>query len=139
MKKIVRNQEGFTLIEIIAVLILLGILAAVAIPKYMDLTDTARGKAASGQIAEVKGRLNSAMAKYMLANSGSKPAGGSELISYANSTSANSCPTSATTEGDFEFVCAENGSVATRTTITVSKVQGVTLSPSVSGGYDFSI
>ena len=32
-----RNQKGFTLIEIIAVLVILGVLAAVAIPKYQDL------------------------------------------------------------------------------------------------------
>ena len=31
------NQDGFTLVEIIAVLVILGILAAVAIPKYFDL------------------------------------------------------------------------------------------------------
>lgn len=43
-----RNQKGFTLIEIIAVLVILGILAAVAIPKYMDLQKDARGKALDG-------------------------------------------------------------------------------------------
>ncbi len=41
MKKVLRNQKGFTLVEIIAVLILLGILAAVAVPKFIDLTDVA--------------------------------------------------------------------------------------------------
>ena len=36
-KNLVKNEEGFTLVEIIAVLVILGILAAVAIPKYFDL------------------------------------------------------------------------------------------------------
>ena len=40
------NQKGFTLIEIIAVLVILGILAAVAIPRFMDLTSVASEKAA---------------------------------------------------------------------------------------------
>lgn len=65
-KKILKNQKGFTLIEIIAVLILLGILAAVAIPKYMDMTTEAKQKAVDAGIAEMNSRENMAWGKYML-------------------------------------------------------------------------
>lgn len=62
----VRNQKGFTLIEIIAVLVILGILAAVAIPRFMDLTDVASNKAAMQAVAEGKSRLSNQFARNLL-------------------------------------------------------------------------
>lgn len=38
------RKQGFTMIEIVLVLVLLGILAAVAIPKYFDLQKSGRVK-----------------------------------------------------------------------------------------------
>ncbi len=66
--RILNNQKGFTLIEIIAVLILLGILAAVAVPKYVNLQADAKNKAAEGAVAEGVAQVNQYAAKHILAN-----------------------------------------------------------------------
>ena len=83
MNKTIKNQKGFTLIEIIAVLIILGILAAVAVPKYIDMQGEAKKAAVKGQIAEMKSTLNLAYAKQFL-STGTKPTDAANIVSEAS-------------------------------------------------------
>lgn len=70
MRSRLNNEKGFTLVEIIAVLILMGILAAVAVPRYIDLTSNAETRAIEAAIAELNGRENMNWANVKLSTAG---------------------------------------------------------------------
>ncbi|MBV2235394.1 MAG: prepilin-type N-terminal cleavage/methylation domain-containing protein [Sterolibacterium sp.] len=59
-----QNQQGFTLIELIIVIVILGILAAVAMPKFVDLS----GEAEEAALQGVAGSISSAMTINYAAN-----------------------------------------------------------------------
>jgi len=61
-----KNEKGFTLVEVIAVLVILGILAAVAVPKFFDMQATARTKALEGAVGELNGQVALAFAQNAL-------------------------------------------------------------------------
>jgi prepilin-type N-terminal cleavage/methylation domain-containing protein len=64
-----RTNSGFTLIELAIVIVIVGILAAVAIPRFTDMTTQAR----RAQRQSIAATLKSTYAIYLASNNGSQP------------------------------------------------------------------
>ncbi|MBF0218726.1 MAG: type II secretion system major pseudopilin GspG [Gammaproteobacteria bacterium] len=58
MRKLTRGHSGFTLIEVMVVVVILGILASVVVPRIMDNPDKARTAKAKQDIRAIESALN---------------------------------------------------------------------------------
>lgn len=80
-----RSQEGFTLIELVIIILVLGILAATAIPKFYDLSAKAKEAAEKGVVGGVRGGIAIIYASNLLNGTTTFPAdlGGSVAAASA--------------------------------------------------------
>lgn len=118
-----KNQKGFTLLEIIAVLVILGIMAAVATPKYFSLIEEAQKNAAQSAIGEVKARANMYYALKTLRTK-SAPAAADILTSVTATPDVGA---------DFNVGAVADGS---NIAITVNSIKGATIT-AVTGTWTF--
>ena len=82
------KQEGFTLIELIVVIVILGILAVTAAPKFVDLQGDARASTLQGLAGAMKGAATLVHGKALVAN---KVSSSGDQFVCIGSTSQSSC------------------------------------------------
>jgi len=117
-----KAQQGFTLIELMIVVAIIGILASIAIPSYQDYTAKSKWTAALDEVAPAKMCFDAALTDGLTPTLTAPAPNGSEFICVqANNTNSNIALTDATASGILTATVVGGAATVQGTTITLSR------------------
>ena len=109
-----RNQKGFTLMELMIVIVIIGVLAAIAVPSYKGYVE----KAQKATCEANRRTLSTAAGMYYIDHENAYPTAVSELTDFVDNVDKIKCPTG----GTYTFSATSNE-------VTCSKHPATTPSP----------
>ncbi len=122
------DQKGFTLIEIIAVLVLLGILAAVAIPRFIGMQEKAREEGLRTLVSAAQSQLSMEYSRLLLEEGGDASAAWNAISGSAAKEMCEKVSADGWLATDATLECVPSGNNAVKITATWKKNTAITAS-----------
>lgn len=107
-----KNERGFTIMELLVVIVIIGVLAAIGVPAYNNMTTRARTTACQAN----QRMINTALGMYHIDKEGAVPTATSDLTDYLDNADDIKCPSGGTYSistpaggGASTITCSETG------------------------------